>query len=64
MEMPAEGFGPVFEPEQAGAVTEVGAAAAVVADAQAQDTAAGAAWTLAAVARACLAALVSASATV
>ena len=37
MEVAAERFGPVLEPDQAGAVAEVRAAAAVVADAHVQD---------------------------
>jgi hypothetical protein len=41
LEAAAEGFGPVLKSDQAGAVAEVGAAATVVADAQAQDAVAG-----------------------
>ena len=40
-ELAAECLGPVLEPDQAGAVAEAGAAAAVVADADVQDALAG-----------------------
>ena len=59
----AERFHAVFEADQAGAAGEVGAAAAVVADRDAQDAPATLNVDLTAEARACLAALVSASAT-
>jgi hypothetical protein len=41
IEVAAECFGPVFEPDQAGAVAEVRAAAPVVTDAYVQDTVTG-----------------------